>query len=215
MKKVIILTVIISTFFLAGCTTNNKTAVQEPHQVEDSQPINAPQENGETREITGKTGDRFLIPEVGIEIVFPREYTISKSTETNRRGSFVSYDFGYKSPLPAFQEIQFFSEASVKQFTDNCDVDSPCFFGDYPDLERYNNQKTAFDTSTDYGKYEFTKFGDRDYFVSNFKCTGDSCVIREYTTFIDDTKIDIWIIMADDTQVDAADSLFKEFEIIE
>jgi hypothetical protein len=215
MKKTILLTVVISAFFLAGCTTNNQTAVQEPNQVEDSQPTNVTQESAETSEITEKTGDGFLIPEVGIEIAFPSEYTITKSNETNRRGSFVSYDFIYKSPLPTFQEIQFFSEESIKQFTANCDVDSPCFFGDYPDLERYNGQKNAFNSGNDYGKYEFKKFGDRNYFVSNFKCTGDSCVIREYTTFIDGNKIDTWITLMDDTQVNAADSLFKEFEIIE
>ncbi len=218
MKKTILLTAIISAFFLVGCTTNNQPTIQEPNQAEKDQPTNTVQEkkeDSEPTEITEKTDSGFLISEVGIKIVFPDEYTVTKNHETNRRGSFASYDFSYKSPLPTFQEIQFFNAESIEQFTANCGVDTPCFFGDYPDSERYNGQKNAFNSGNDYGKYKLKKFGDRNYFVSNSRCTGDSCVIREYTTFIDNTKIDIWITMEDDTQVNAADSLFKEFEIIE
>lgn len=210
--------VILSAFFLAGCTTNNQSAVnQDSEKISENQPIKTEQENTTdgTDEITEKTEDGFSIPEVGIKIIFPEEYTITKNSERNRRGSFVSYDFSYKAPLPMFQEVQFFSEKSIQQFTENCGADTPCFFGDYPDLERYNSQKNAFKNETDYKKYELKKFGDRNYFVSNFKCDGDSCVIREYTTFIDDTKVDIWVTMADDTQAKVADSLFEKFKIIE
>jgi len=219
MKKTILLTAVISAFFLAGCTIYNQTTVQEPNQVKEIQPTETvPQEeleNSGTNEITEKTNEGFLIPEAGIKIMLLDEYTITKNSEANRRGSFVSYNFSYKSPLPTFQEIQFFNKESIKQFTANCGIETPCFFGDYPDLERYNGQKNAFNSGNDYGNYELKKFGDRNYFVSNFRCTGDSCVIREYTTFIDDMKIDLWITMEDNTQVSAADSLFREFEIIE
>ncbi len=218
MKKTILLTIALSTFFLAGCNTNNQPTVQEPNQVEENQPGSTNKENtgsNEPDEMTEKTDNEFLISEVGIKIAFPKEYTITKNNEKNRRGSFVSYDFSYKSPLPVFQEIQFFNEESIKEFTANCSVDSPCFFGDYPDLERYNSQKNAFNSGNNYGKSELKKFGDRSYFVSNFKCSGDSCIIREYTTFVNDTKIDLWITMENDTQINAADSLFKKFKIIE
>lgn len=218
MKKIILPTVVISVFFLAGCAINNQSTVQEPDQVEESRSTRTAEENtgsNESNEITKKTDNGFFISEAGIKISFPDEYTITKNNETNRRGSFVSYDFSYKSQLPTFQEIQFFNENSIKKFTAGCGVDTPCFFGDYPDLETYNGQKDAFGSGKNYENYELKKFGDRNYFVSNFECTGDSCVIREYTTFMDDTKIDIWITMEDDTQVDAADSLFKKFEIIE
>ncbi len=204
MKKTITLMAILSAFFLTGCATNNQTIVSQD-----------PNETKQIDEITEKTEDGFLITEAEIKIVLPEEYIITKNTEKNRRGSFVSYDFSFKTQLPLFQEIQFFSEESIKQFTSNCGGDSPCFFGDYPNLTRYNGQKNAFNKGETYEKYELKKFGDRNYFVSNFKCTGDSCVIREYTTFINDTKIDIWITMADETQVNAADNLFEEFEIIE
>ena len=211
MKKTILLTAIISAFFLAGCTTNNQTTFQDPNQVKENQPAKTiTQDDSENSE-----NNVFLIPEIGIKIVFPNEYAITKNNEDNRRGSFVSYNFNYKSPPPAFQEIQLFNEKSIKQFIEKCDANSPCFFDDYPNLERYNGQKNAFATSKNYEEYELKKFGNRNYFVSNFRCTGDSCVIREYTTFINDTKIDLWITMENDTQVTIADNLFKEFEIME
>jgi hypothetical protein len=216
MDKKILLTAIISALYLAGCTTNNQTVVQMPDQSDESQSsIAIAQEDSEGSEadvITNQTDRGFLIPEIGIKISLPDEYAISKSDEINRRGSFVSYNFSNTVSLsPAFQEIQFFNDKSIG----GCGVDGPCFFGDYPDLERYKGQRSAFIAGTDYGKYELEKFGERNYFVSNFKCDGDSCIIREYTTFINDTKVDIWIRMENDALINAADSQFREFEITE
>src|SRR3989344_800880 len=37
--------------------------------------------------------DSFFVPEVGVSVLFPNKYLLSKSKEQNRRGSFVSYDF--------------------------------------------------------------------------------------------------------------------------
>lgn len=163
-------------------------------------------------EIVKKTETSFLIPEVGIKIIIPGDMTI-KSKGTNRRGSFVSYSFGYQNP-PSFQEIQFFSKESIQQFIRNC-KDEPCFFGDYPDLIRYDGQKKYFYKKEDYKNYIFKKIGNRNYFVSNIDSAGGGGVIREYTTFIDETKIDIWITMTDVSQADAADALLERFEIAE
>jgi len=87
MKKTIALMIIMSAFFLAGCATNNQTTEDE----------------SDGSEITEKTEDGFLIPEAGIKIVLPEEYTIAKNTEKNRRGSFVSYNFSVNAQLPLFQ----------------------------------------------------------------------------------------------------------------
>lgn len=217
MKKTILLAIIISTFLLAGCTTNNQTTVnQNSKKVDGNQSAKTEQNNttNKANDYVEKTENSFLIPETGIKIVFPEEYTIAKSNEENRRGSFVSYDFSYKT-LPSLQEIQFFSKESIQKFTANCGTDTTCFFGDYPDLTRYNGQKNAFNKGENYKNYELKKIGDRNYFVSNFKCNGDNCVIREYTTFINSTKVDVWITMAENTQANAADNLFNKFKIIE
>lgn len=190
--------VIFAAISLAGCANS----------VKETQPIDT------TPQTEAKDG--FLIPEVGVHISLPDEYTLTKSSEKNRRGSFVSYEINSSEQFPSFNEVQVFSEESIKQFTSNCGVDNdPCFFGDYPDLESYNGQKSAFDKEENYKEYELKKFGDRNYFVSNSQCNGDSCVIREYTTFINDDKIDVWIAMDDETQTNEADALFEKFEIIE
>jgi hypothetical protein len=141
-----------------------------------------------------------------------------KSEEINRRGSFVSYDFipsgGYQTPY--LQEIQFFTAESIEQFTQNCSGASPCFFGDYPDLDRYYGQLKAYKELADFEDFELRRFADRYYFVSNHPCEGDACVIREYTTFFSgDIKVDVWVLMEDESQTQQSDMLFLSFHIQE
>lgn len=157
--------------------------------------------------------DNSFIPEIWISLVLPDGYLIYKNGEKNRRGSFLSYDFSNKN-LPSLNEIQFFSYDSINTFIKGCN-DGICFIGDYPNLERYNNQKEAFIKGDNYDKYKLKNINNRDYFVSNFKCIGDSCVIREYTTFINAIKVDIWITMEDMKQIEIADKLFEKFKIID
>ena len=156
----------------------------------------------------------FSIPEAGIKVIFPKSYSISKNNETNRRGSFVSYDFkpsgNYQTP--DLYELQFFSEESIRNFTKSCE-DTMCFEGDFPDLARYTGQKTAFAQAKDYQNFKLQKFGTRNWFVSSHRCVGDSCVIREYTTFLGNTKLDALIMMGDSTEEKQADTLFVQLKI--
>lgn len=147
-------------------------------------------------------------------ITYPDTYTIEKSSEAHRRGSYMSYDFYKKTGNGIFlQEIQFFSATSISEFAKKCEIDGMCFEGDYPTLERYNAQKEAFAQQQSYEKYVLKTFGNRSYFVSNTPCIGDSCIVREYTTFIEDTKIDIRIMMRDDSQIEEADAIFENIHI--
>ena len=156
----------------------------------------------------------FTIPEVGIKASFPNSNTLSKNNEPNRRGSFVSYDFqqsGNYQP-PSLYELQFFSEESIRNFAKSCE-NTMCFEGDYPDLTRYSGQKTAFAQGKDFQNFKLQKFGTRNWFVSSHRCAGDSCVIREYTTFLGNTKLDAWIMMGGSTEEKQADTLFTQFKI--
>lgn len=178
---------------------NNQTTVQPT-------PIN--------QQTTPTDAKTFSIPEVGIKVTFPNNYSLEKNSETNRRGSFVSYDFQRSGSFqtPHLYELQFFSEESIKNFAKSCE-DTMCFEGDYPDLARYAGQETAFAQSKDYQNFKLQKFGTRNWFVSSHRCVGDSCVIREYTTFLGNTKLDAWIMMADSSEEQKADTLFTQFKI--
>lgn len=156
----------------------------------------------------------FSIPEVGIKVTIPNSYSLTKNSETNRRGSFVSYDFQQSGnyQTPHLYELQFFSEESIRNFAKNCE-NTMCFQGDYPDLARYSGQETAFAQGKDYQNFKLQKFGTRNWFVSSHRCVGDSCVIREYTTFLGNTKVDTWIVMGDSTEEKQADTLFAQFKI--
>jgi hypothetical protein len=157
------------------------------------------------------------LAQVPATLTFPAAYRLTRSQELNRRGSFVSYDFSpddYQTPYLA--EVQFFSADSIADFTGDCGGKPPCFVGDYPDLDRYNGQLQAYTEQKDYQDFHLRRFGDRYYFVSEHPCQGDQCVIREYTTFIaGDIKVDVWIIMADESQADASDELFSLFQLQE
>ena len=155
------------------------------------------------------------IPEVSIEVCFPQNYSLTRNAEANRRGSFVSYDFrpldGYQTPY--LKELQFFSEASIAEFTGDCDESTPCFFGDYPDLDRYRGQRDALRMLTGYQDFELQSFNGRPFLVVNRPCYGDDCVIREYTTFQGDVKLDIWIVMTDESEVGQSDQLLSQLVI--
>jgi hypothetical protein len=49
--------------------------------------------------------------------------------------------------------------------------------------------------------------------VSNHACEGDTCVIREYTTFLDEVRVDVWVLMANSSQSLESDILFSAFRI--
>jgi len=108
---------------------------------------------------------------------------------------------------PFFTELFLFSEESL--LPENCG-EMPCFFGDYPTKERYLGQKTAFLAGEDYENYKLETFNNRKYFV-NF-LGGAYGNTFEYTTFIGDTKIDIWI-QAKEDQKEESDTLMETFII--
>lgn len=171
--------------------------------------------NKQNQQFSTKSMDNsFFIPEAGIKILFPDKYFLSKSKEHNRRGSFVSYEFNKSGEYstPHLDELQFFSENSIKSFLKNCEG-VVCFFGDYPDLERYYEQKMALMQSRDYQNFKLQNLDNRNWLVSSHECVGDSCVIREYTTFLDEMKLDVWIIMASPKEENQADELFSQFMI--
>jgi len=204
MLKSTFLSFLISTILFSGSMNPKLTdsAIEDPNT-----------STAKTETFIKNKGNSVQIPQTEIEISLPSNYKISKNSEENRRGSFASYDISNENYLlPDFQEIQFFNEKSIKQFTSDCH-NKPCFFGDYPDITRYNEQKIAFNTEKNQKDYKLNKIGNRNYFVRNINCSGDSCIIREYTTFINDTKIDIWITMQAKSQETQADELIKELEI--
>ncbi len=229
MKKRIALNLtIVGAFVLTGCGNNQFYANEDLNQITKNQ--NVSQNNPEStnknelieaekgkevneiekiEEFVKKVEGNLLITKNETKILFPEGYEIKKDQEKNRRGSFVSYEFAYQK-TPYFNEIQFFSKESIKQ----CALKDPCFFDDFPDLERYNNQRKNLASKKDYGNYKLKTFNNRDYFVSTLPSCIDGCT-REYTTFIDDVKIDIWISMEDETQARQADELFKKLKIVE
>jgi uncharacterized protein YraI len=155
----------------------------------------------------------LTIAEAGIGVSLPQGSMLMRNTELFRRGSFAAYDFVLPEgqDYPFLAEIQFFSRESIQEFTSRCEaLEYPCFFGDYPDLDRYDGQKEAFGSSQGYGESELVSIEDRFVLVSDRDCQGDHCVIREYTVFVGDTKVDVWVLMADDSQSAQADALFSQ-----
>jgi hypothetical protein len=169
---------------------------------------------------------------ISLTVYFPGNYALVKGDEENRRGSFSYYNFEpfgdfipandpyFSSQPPYFYEIQFFDEESIDNFLKNCATTDlggmPCFEGDYPDLDRYHTQKEAFENMRSYDSYDLKRFGNRYYLTSTIGCGGGYCNIREYTTFIDKIKIDIWILLDPsdvESQTELSDKLFKSFYI--
>jgi hypothetical protein len=153
--------------------------------------------------------------EVPIKVCLPHGYSISRSAEPNRRGSFASYDLlpAEGSETPYLVELQFFTKVSIEEFGTQCEQDSTCFFGDYPDLALYRGQREALEGSKTLEGYTLCRFNDRAFLASNLVCYGDRCVIREYTTFVSDIKIDVWVLLSDESQVRPSDRLLSDLTI--
>jgi|GEM_PF-3808794 hypothetical protein len=174
-------------------------------------------------DIEEKASEELLViseDDVVLDITFPDDYQLSINVEDNRRGSYISYDFAKTTKdlnVVYLAEIQFFDEMSIEAFAESCEEnEAPCFVGDYPTLDRYQVQLDWFedDHSSPLEDYESLTVSDRDWLVSNFDCEGDSCSIREYTTFIEDVKVDVWVMMNYPGDFyEEADELFKQVGI--
>jgi len=159
--------------------------------------------------IPGRTS--VLILDIPLNVFFPSNYHLTKREELHLRGAFLSYDFDRKdepkhsisTPFPSapyFAMIYFFSEDSIAHYVDYCattDTDggeSFCNLGNFPDLKTYYGQRESFQELSDYENYKLEKIGDRYYFTSPyFGRRGSYTKTKEYTTFVGDIKIDIWI----------------------
>jgi hypothetical protein len=170
----------------------------------------APEISGETQ-----TPSLLAIPEAGVAIAVPPDYVLLRNTELYRRGSFASYGL---APLAGFEypylaEIQFFNRESIQDFTNRCGSEAPCFFGDYPDVARYDGQKAALARLEDFESFSLQQLNERYFFVSQHACEGVPCVVREYATFVGDTKVDVWVMMVDGSQAAQADALFARLRL--
>jgi len=136
------------------------------------------------------TTSTLFVPEIPLTVYFPANYSLTKNDELHLRGSFLSYGFF------------FFSEDSIAHYVEYCATtemggETFCNSGNYPDLETLYGQRKSFENLCDYGDYKLEEIGDRYYFTSPyFGRKGSHTKTKEYTTFVDDIKIDIWISLA-------------------
>lgn len=151
--------------------------------------------------------------EADFTLRYPCHYEVQPTNEVGRRGTFAAYDFmpaaNVRLRRPILKEIQFFSSESIAEFEENCDQDeSPCFFGAWHTTQEYENLKNAYEQISDFGVKHMLVFRDKNYLVNSMSCESDNCAIREYTFFVDDVMIDLWIEMDSIDQQEAADQLF-------
>lgn len=165
----------------------------------------------------------------GFTFTIPTEYTpLTKYPSTTEESlGWVMHEFTNPKTLstPVPQSIYFYSRESIEKALTECELQGenpndpyPCTHG--LDLAEYDGQKQALAENKDYNKDTILEnFNGRNYFVSNEKCNGDSCTFRTYSTYIDDTKIEIVIGMWGDetgdltTDIAVADSILAKFSI--
>lgn len=202
-----------------GVTINNTNPQQTNETVTTNQTTNSAAEDGTTN-VTGDvvvdTSDWLTYENEDYGLIFKTSpsYEVSRSTEKNRRGSEITYNFtpqnGYKSvSSPYLAELQIHTENSIKSFNEYCDTVELCFEGDYPNLTNYNQEKEQFNVNQGLVNYH-----ERSYIVTVDKVTGDEGYIRSYVTFIQGTRLEVWVYMKNQDQTLAADKHFKEHFIL-
>jgi hypothetical protein len=155
----------------------------------------------------------YFLDDLSISIQLPSPYVPVKSTEEGRRGTFISYDMKpYLRDLPALREVQFFSEESIREYNSHICAIGPCFEGDFPDLNRYLEQKKWFtlQNGTTYGNP--ITLGGIIYLATTR--VEHLWKYREYTTFINNIKIDIWVELENIEQEAIADDLVDQVRLI-
>ncbi len=149
-----------------------------------------------------------------VSIRYPKSYSLENNTEVNRRGSYEVKNITPQGSKPYLQEVQFFTRESIDQFNKKCaKLSDPCFFGDYPTVERYDGLDSARKKNTTYQGYVPLNLGDRVYMVKNIKNSGEGGFIREYNTFIGTTMVTIWGYLSSETQNTTIDNLIKAWTI--
>lgn len=236
MKKYLLSILLVILFLVVACSepiemqpTNTPYPTYTPYPTNTPYPTYTP--------FVPFTSTEIIIsePETRIRIHFPSNYMLIENVnEPNRRGSFVSYNFlqvgeflpsndaPFTSLPPYFYEIQFFTPKSIENFVKRCATEefiSPellCYKGNHPDLTTYSGQKEAFYNRNDYENYSLERFKNEYYFTSTKGCIGGYCQIREYTMFIKEIKIDIWILLHPlntETQIEKSDYLINLLHI--
>ena len=85
----------------------------------------------------------------------------------------------------------------------------------------YYGQQEAYYHRDDYEDYTIQEFGHQYYFTRTRTCgAGARCAVREYTTFLRDSKVDVKIVVyvlldLEDREMQAplSDKLFTSFHI--
>lgn len=144
---------------------------------------------------------REYIPGTAISLSFPQKYSLRKSSEYNRNGSFISYDiYSDEGGYPSLSEILFCSINSLKEFEkmlaklDDLNPSGDAC-GTLPTVKEYNNSKRILNNPSKYKtKYEIKRIGGRYYNISTYDC--NDAIVREYRTFAKDIMIDIVVFIA-------------------
>jgi hypothetical protein len=162
-----------------------------------------------------QAGGPLAVPEVGVVVNYSGSGRFERNPEQFRRGSLVSYDYRPADfATPYLQEIQFFTLDSIRAFTENCgSPNDACHFGDAPDPARYHGQQAALQSGGTFGDSERVELGGRAFLAREFPCVGDTCVIREYTTFVENIKVDVWVVLSEAAQAAQADQLLETLTV--
>lgn len=149
-----------------------------------------------------------------VRVRYPKSYTLEKSTERNRRGSFAAYNIIPQGTAPYLNELQLFSLESITQFIEACQKRSdPCFFGDYPTVERFQGMQKAFTAGTSYQGYSLNTLGSEKYLIKNIEAQGEGGLFREYNSFVGTTMVTIWVYMRDASGNAQADTLVTPWSL--
>lgn len=174
----------------------------------------------------------LAVPDMNLMVVYPQTYTLTESTEANRRGSDITLVFKEVSKVaggsldPVFMEIGFFNLQNLP--VEVC-VNVPCPQVRPPTKDDYLGLKLALENE-DVSRIEnvtgqnldaeLLTFNQRQFVVRTID-TNDGA-IREYIALEDDTLVITWIGMPSigstletEEQLNArADELFSEFELL-
>lgn len=158
---------------------------------------------------------QFDLPEAGFTVTFPCGFGLIADDHkfSGRHGSYVYYSFSRKDYSavdisPFFHELHFLTEDSVPEVKPVC----PGLCVDTRTKAEYRKLKSEWEVGK--SDRQVLTLGGTKYMVNTESWPGEDAYLREYTTFIGDTEIDIWIVSENGRQDAKSDALIEKIQFM-
>ncbi len=168
------------------------------------------------------TSSKISVPQTELTVTYPGKFKLNESKRIFSQATVASFDFSSSVienkniVFPA--NIAFFTPQSIQKYQENCSkevglVEKPCLQKEYFNKTVAQAIKDNLIAEKNYGDFIYTKIGSVGYMVKQLPCEGDICFNRMYITFKNDVRVELTVIVFDQTMQKEADKVVSQIVV--